>query len=355
MQFGLFYIVPWHESGTAEQALREALEQIEYAEALGFDEVWLGEHHFSRHGILSGIFTFLGQVAARTKRMRIGTGIVALPFHNPVLVAEEMAMLDVLSGGRVDFGVGSGYQRGEYEGLGVDIDEARDRFREAVDVIRLAWTSETLTFHGRFTDVADKAVIPKPLQKPHPPMYVAVSTSPETVDYAASQGLPIMGGGPTAVMGHTPDVIRLWRERMDFYGHPHEHVRIPVSMSAYVAPTAEEAESDPLPYQDYTVKMLAKLGSPGDKTGKMAKGFERWGDRQRDRETLAEQNEKIGLQPLRGTPEIVAERLAVVRDLGIDRLFGHFGFPGLPHDKVMRSMELFATKVMPHFRSTPVR
>ena len=97
MKFGLFIIVPWHESRSAEQALGEALEQIELADRLGLDEVWLGEHRFSRHGLLSGFFSFAGHVAARTKHVRIGTAVIVLPLHNPILVAEEVAMLDVLS------------------------------------------------------------------------------------------------------------------------------------------------------------------------------------------------------------------------------------------------------------------
>ena len=178
MKFGLFHIVPWHESRTQEQALREALEQIELADQLGIDEVWLGEHRFSRHGLLSGIFSFLGAVAARTKHVRIGTAVVVLPLHNPILVAEEMAMIDVLSGGRLNFGIGAGYQRQEFDGIGVDIEESRDRFYEAVDVIIEAWTTESLTYHGKYTNVDDLMVMPKPLQKPYPPLFQAVSTSP---------------------------------------------------------------------------------------------------------------------------------------------------------------------------------
>ena len=147
MQFGIFTIVPWHESLTAAQALHDSLEQIELADQLGLDEVWLGEHRFSRHGLLSGFFSFAGHVAARTTRLRIGTAVVVLPLHNPILMAEELAMLDVLSGGRLEVGIGSGYQRQEFDGVGVDMEESRARFREATDVIQRAWTEERLTFH----------------------------------------------------------------------------------------------------------------------------------------------------------------------------------------------------------------
>jgi alkanesulfonate monooxygenase SsuD/methylene tetrahydromethanopterin reductase-like flavin-dependent oxidoreductase (luciferase family) len=353
MRFGIFYIVQWHESRTQEQALREAVEQIELADQLGIDEVWLGEHHFSRHGLLSGLFSFAGHVAARTRRIRIGTAVSVLPFHNPVVVAEEAAMLDVLSGGRLDFGVGSGYQRQEFDGLGIKIDESRERFREAIDVLTTAWTEERLTYHGTFTHVDDLWVIPKPLQQPHPPLYIAVSTSPASVEYAASRNIQVIVGGPTDIMGQAPQVVKLWREQMEKYGHPHAHIDPPVSKSIYVAPTMEEAHTDPIGREDFSLKILAQIGSPLSKNGTVPPGYEAWANRQKDREQ-AQDPGHAGLPPLRGTPEVVIERLKFVQAQGINHIFGSFGFPGLPHEKVMRSIEMFATQVMPHFRDTPV-
>ena len=353
MKFGIFYIVQWHESRTQEQALREALEQIELADQLGIDEVWLGEHHFSRHGLLSGLFSFAGHVAARTKRMRIGTAVSVLPFHNPIVVAEEAAMLDILSGGRLNFGVGSGYQRQEFDGLGVNVDESRARFREAMDVIRRAWTEETLTYHGQFTQVNDLWVIPKPLQKPHPPLYIAVSTSPASVEYAASNNIPVIVGGPTDIMGQAPQVMKLWREQMEKYGHPHAHIDPPVAKGIYVAPTVEEAETDPIGREDFSLKILARIGSPVRPDGTAPPGYEHWVNRHNDRQR-AQDPGHAGLPPLRGTPDVVIERLKIVQEQGINRIFGSFGFPGLPHEKVLRSIEMFATQVMPHFRDAPV-
>ena len=168
MKFGLFIIAPWHESLTAPQVLNDSLEQAELADRLGLDEVWLGEHRFSRHGLLSGFFSYAGYIAARTQKVRIGTAVVVLPLHNPILVAEEIAMLDVLSGGRMEVGIGSGYQRQEFDGLGVDMNESRERFREATEVMIKAWTEETITFHGKYTNVDNLWVLPKPVQQPHP-------------------------------------------------------------------------------------------------------------------------------------------------------------------------------------------
>lgn len=361
MKFGLFTIVPWHESLTQEQALLEALEQIELADQLGFDEIWLGEHRFSRHGLLSGIWSFLGQAAARTKHVRIGTAVVVLPLHNPILVAEEAAMVDVLSGGRLNFGIGAGYQRQEFDGVGVDIDESRERFSEAVDVIIKAWTEERLTYHGKYTNVDDLWVLPKPLQKPYPPLFQAVSTSPASVEFAASRQIQVIAGGPTDIMGQAPQVIKMWREKMDQFGYPHAHLDPPMAKAIYVAPTMEEAENDPIGLEDFSSRILqsvgntgAPIGMPMDRNGNIAKGYEHWASRQQDRDRRDDPGH-AGLPPLRGTPEVVVERLRHTQEAGINHVFGAFGFPGLPHEKVMRSIELFASQVMPQFREVPVR
>ena len=360
MKFGLFHIVPWHESRTQEQSLRDALEQIELADQVGIDEVWLGEHRFSRHGLLSGIFSFLGTVAARTKHVRIGTAVVVLPLHNPILVAEEMAMIDVLSGGRLNFGIGAGYQRQEFDGVGVDIEESRERFYEAVDVIIKAWTNETLTYHGKYTNVDELMVMPKPLQKPYPPLFQAVSTSPASVEFAASHQIQVIAGGPTDIMGQAPQVIRRWREKMDELGHEHAHLDPPMSKGIYVAPTMEEAESDSADLMDFSSRILrsigpggAPIGMPVDKNGNLPKGYENWAGRQQERERRDDPGD-AGLPPLRGTPEVVIERLHQLQEQGINHIFGSFGFPGLPQEKVLRSIEMFATQVMPHFREVPV-
>ena len=204
MQFGIFTIVPYHEDFTPPQALNDALDQIAFADEAGLDEAWLGEHRFSRHGLLSGIWSFLGAVAGRTKNIRIGTAVIVLPLHNPVLVAEEVAMLDVISNGRINFGIGAGYQQQEFDGVGIDIDTSRERFQEAVDVIIKAWTQERLTFHGKYTNVDDLWVLPKPVQKPYPPLFQAVSTSPASIDFAASRQIQVITGGPTDILGQAP-------------------------------------------------------------------------------------------------------------------------------------------------------
>lgn len=349
MRFGMFDTIRWHEDWTAESTIDATLEQIELADQSGIQDIWLGEHHFSRHGILSGIFSFMGAVAARTKNARIGTAIIILPFHNPVQVAEESATIDIISNGRFSLGVGAGYQAQEFHGMGVDITRSREMFTEYLEVVQECWQDKPLNYKGNFVDIQDINVIPKPIQKPGPPIYIAVSTSPESVDNAAKLGLPILVGGPTTTLGQTPAVVDLWHERMEHYGHPHENIDLPVSANIYVAPTMEEAEKDLAGLEDKINEEFYRVGNPADKNGNIPDNYKHWVHRDRDRQVSGEMARKEGIRPLIGTPEVICERIEVLRSKGINRIFGRYGSAGLDQDKTLRSIELFTSKVMPEF------
>jgi alkanesulfonate monooxygenase SsuD/methylene tetrahydromethanopterin reductase-like flavin-dependent oxidoreductase (luciferase family) len=353
MKFGQFEIIRWHPDVSIPQSINDVMEKIELADKLGMDEIWLGEHHFSRHGLVSGIFSMLGNIAKRVKNARIGSAVVVLPFHNPILVAEEAATIDILSNGRFTLGIGAGYQAQEFRALGVNIDEARQRFREYVDVIHMCWEDGPITYKGEFINVEDILVIPKPVQKPLP-MTIAVSTSPESVDFAAKMGLEIMVGGPTAVMGQVPQVMELWHERMEHYGHPHEHIDLPAGMNIYVAPTMEEAESDLLGLEDEIDREFQRVGNPRDAGGKVAAGFKHWEGRDKDRITGAAMAKREGILPLVGTPEVVSERIEILRSKGVNSIRGTFGKAGLEQETALRCMRMFAEEVMPNFVDEPV-
>ena len=354
MRFGMFDTIRWHHDVAVDQTLAEALEQIEFADRQGIQDIWLGEHHFSRHGILSGIFSFMGAVAASTRNARIGTSIVILPFHNPVQVAEEAATLDIISNGRFNLGVGAGYQSQEFHGMGVDIKQSRELFKEYLDVVMKCWEEGPTTYKGDYVDIEDIWVIPKPIQEPGPPIYIAVSTSPESVDYAARIGVPILVGGPTTTLGQTPRILEMWHERMEHYGNPHEHVDLPVSANVYVAPTMEQAENDIKGLEDRINEEFYRIGNPADKDGNIPDNYKHWVHRDRDRQVAAERSQREGIRPLVGTPEVVCERLEVLRSKGINRIFGKFGAAGLDQDKSLRCIEMFATQVMPEFAGEPV-
>ena len=157
-----------------------------------------------------------------------------------------------------------------------------------------------------------------------------------------------------------PQVLQLLRDKMDAFGHPHAHLQPPMAKGIYVAPTMEEALNDPIGLEDFSSRILrstgtagAPIGMPTDRHGNLPKGYEAWASRQRDRERRDDPGH-AGLPPLRGTPEVVIERLQEVQSAGIEHVFGAFGFPGLPQWKVLRSLELFCKEVLPHFRGAPV-
>ena len=199
MKFGIFILPSWPEAETSHQGriYQEAVEQIQYAEELGFDAVWLAEHHFTRFGIISSAIPFATYVAARTKTIRIGTGVSVLTFHNPIFMAEETAMLDVLSNGRLDFGVGRGQVVYEYNNFKVEYDSRTQRFQEIVDIILGLWSTPGFTYHGKYYSVDDMTIAPVPVQRPHPPMYLAVSRTPGSVEVAVSRNLPVFTSANT--------------------------------------------------------------------------------------------------------------------------------------------------------------
>ena len=194
MKFALFLLGSWTEPEADAQSriFGEMLEQVEYAEELGFDSIWIAEHHSSRYGICPSLMPLLTHIAARTKKIRIGAGVSVLPFYNPIFLAEESAMLDVLSHGRLDFGVGRGSADYEYGNFNIDIDTRDVRTQEALDIILGLWTQQDFSYQGEFYQVKDLTIAPSPVQKPHPPVYMAVSRTPASVDVAVERDLPIL-------------------------------------------------------------------------------------------------------------------------------------------------------------------
>ena len=176
------------DGGTAQQFLREVLAEALLAEALGFNSVWVPEHHFGLFGCLPTPAVFLAHVAAKTTRIKLAPATVLLPCNQPLRVAEEYAMLDLLSDGRAIFSAGRGYDKREYDAFAIPFDESRARFDEEMQLVPTAWTEEEFTFAGTFHQVREPlTVLPRPVQQPHPPIYVACFSRP-TVEMAARSG-----------------------------------------------------------------------------------------------------------------------------------------------------------------------
>jgi alkanesulfonate monooxygenase SsuD/methylene tetrahydromethanopterin reductase-like flavin-dependent oxidoreductase (luciferase family) len=194
VKFGIFIFGDNHpELGRSNQTYYDEVLTIgDWAEELGFDSFWLGEHHLYWYGTCASPPMLIAALGQRTKRMRLGPAVAVLPFHNPLIVAEEYALADNLCGGRLDFAVGSGFSPVEFQTFGMTMEEAREKFWESFDVIHKAWTEEQFSHQGKHYRFENISLYMKPLQKPTPPIWIAAS-SDETLTRAGQLGLPMMG------------------------------------------------------------------------------------------------------------------------------------------------------------------
>ena len=171
MDCGTFLLLQSPSAQDPVEVFARATEMAQTADRLGFDSIWCAEHHFSTYGYLSRPLMFAMHLAAHTERIRVGSAVVVLPLHHPLVVFEEIATADLLSGGRLDVGLGRGYQPYEFERLGHTLDESRERFDESVDILLKAFAGEPFSHEGKYYSFGETSVFPLPIQKPHPPIW----------------------------------------------------------------------------------------------------------------------------------------------------------------------------------------
>jgi alkanesulfonate monooxygenase SsuD/methylene tetrahydromethanopterin reductase-like flavin-dependent oxidoreductase (luciferase family) len=241
MKFGVLQFFSWPERRVPlETVYARAFERIEIMDRTGYDAVWLAEHHFSSFSICPSIHIMGTHIAARTSRLRIGTAVSLAPFYHPLRLAEEVALLDVLSDGRVNWGAGRGYQAVEFKAFGVEADESYPRFRENVEIVVEAWKNERLTYEGRFWSFDNVEVLPKPKQKPHPPVWLA-SSSAEAVNWAGENGFSIMLD-PHSSHERIGEKRAFYEQTLKAAGHGMPQADLPMARLLAVAPTRAEAE-----------------------------------------------------------------------------------------------------------------
>jgi alkanesulfonate monooxygenase SsuD/methylene tetrahydromethanopterin reductase-like flavin-dependent oxidoreductase (luciferase family) len=245
MRFGTYYFFQAPPQLAHADVVQREIEQMVWTEELGFDSVWLTEHHFIEYGLSVSPAVLATAAASKTTRVRIGLAAAILPFHDPIRLAEELAIVDILSGGRLDVGVGRGNRPVEFEGYRIPQIENRERFEETLAIMIGAWTNERFAFAGRHFVIPEVHVIPKPLQQPHPPLYV-VCTSPDTIEATALRGVPMLNSwlrGPVDQIVTSRDTYLRACEKA---GKTEAEVRSlmsrwGVSRHIYVAPTDAEA------------------------------------------------------------------------------------------------------------------
>ncbi|WP_026341797.1 LLM class flavin-dependent oxidoreductase [Actinomadura atramentaria] len=352
MKFSTFHLFHRFAGQSVREVYDYQIEIVELLEELGFDGVWVAEHHFRDYGAVPDIFALLANLAARTERLRLGTGIVVLPLHNPIHVAEQAAMVDVLSGGRLDLGIGRGYQSIEFENFGLDLAEARDRFDECLDVILGLWTKDAFEYKGRFHETRRPLTLtPRPEQRPHPPVHVA-AVSPETVERYAARGLPILAD-PAAPFRKIARAAQTWYETAAANGVDTAGIELVASRSVYVAATNEQARADQERFEaGFDRSRIFNVESaPVDRaTGRAAKGFEFYQDRYLKGGSVDNDFRWDHLEVI-GDPERVIGQVQAIRDMGFRNLMCDFGSTRpLPLEDMKRVLRFFAAEVMPAFR-----
>jgi alkanesulfonate monooxygenase SsuD/methylene tetrahydromethanopterin reductase-like flavin-dependent oxidoreductase (luciferase family) len=274
VKFGILYNIDYHPSvhGSASSYYEQILEQVELLEELGYDAAWFGEHHYAGYSFGNPAMIALA-AASRTKRLRLGTGVSLIPLHHPLRLAEEYAMLDVLSGGRLDYGVGRGFLSYAYDLFGVDLAQSHERYHEGVDLIIKAWTADgPFSFDGRFWKLRDYEFFPKPVQKPHPPIFAAGAGTPASFTWAGKRGLDLR----TALFGPDKTLLKnglnSYRETWASNGYDPAHRTVTSVTQMYCGETKAEALRHGGEYTLNYYKFFAGLDGRGSKPSG-ARGF----------------------------------------------------------------------------------
>jgi len=348
MEFGVFEEFGRRGGESEADSFARSFEVIDAAEAGGIDAVWLAEIHFAPdRSVLAAPMTIAAGIAGRTERIKIGTAVQILPLVNPLRIAEDAATVDQISHGRLIFGVGrSGFPR-SYLAYGISYAESKDRFNEALEVIRLAWTQPSFSYEGRYHSYQDVRFSPQPYQKPLPPIRVA-ATSPDTFPAIGSEGYPIFVGVRQGSFSELLPHIQAYREAYRAAGHPGKgqvYVRVPL----YVADTEERGVAEP---EESIMHFMRRQARQQAESATMA-GVSDVDRRLRNSEALEHYTyedvcrDKVVV----GSPDTVTERLKSIQDeLGIDGILAELNSGGLiPQDGVMRSLKLLSSEVLPCF------
>jgi alkanesulfonate monooxygenase SsuD/methylene tetrahydromethanopterin reductase-like flavin-dependent oxidoreductase (luciferase family) len=329
MKIGVLQFFSWPERRVAlETVYQRALERIEIMDRTGFDAVWLAEHHFSTFSICPSVHMVGTMAAARTKRLRIGTAVSLAALYHPLRLAEEVALLDVLSGGRVNWGAGRGFSLTEFNAFGVPPEESAERFREAVEIVLRAWTEDKAGFEGKHFRFDPVELLPKPLQRPHPPVWMAATSDP-AIDWAASRGFSILMD-PHSSVSDLGRKRRRYADQMARAGHSDAGRDIPMARLIALADTRERAAE------------VAKRGAAW-----LIDSYA--GPQHRKAKTMHVERTYDGLDPvefymnqviLHGTPESVVDRIHELKaEIGLNYLM----CAPLSHESFM----LLADKVVP--------
>ena len=340
MEFGVFYQLPCAVDQTPAARIQDTIAQCQLADELGFDAAWLAELHFNpRFSVMPAPLMIGSAIAQTTKHIRIGNAINLLPLHQPVRLAEEAATLDVLSNGRAIFGVGRGSMPSHFEGYGIDQEEGRERFIEALELVLGSWQQEDFAYDGKYYQAHGVSVTPRPIQQPYPPVYVAAN-SPDTFGVVGSLGHSILVAPAIVTTEGALTGLASYRAGLAENGHDASTSKVNVNVPIHVAATEEEARAGFTHTVDNYLDTLRDVGR--------ARGASKGSSRADSLTADIVMHEFAAV----GTPDQVSAKLERLKDMYEPQEFMcWFNIGGmLPHAAVENSMKLFAKKVMPQFQ-----
>ncbi|MGH7887366.1 MAG: LLM class flavin-dependent oxidoreductase [Candidatus Binatia bacterium] len=313
----------------------QILEQIALAEELGWECFMFNEHHFLGYGgLVANPAVLLATAAARTTKIRLGPCIAILPLRHPLHTAEDYAMVDAISGGRLEFGIGSGNTEMDYRVFGVSRDNDRQRAAEALEVILKVWANQRASHHGQFWQFEELTLYPRPVQQPHPPIWVA-GTSAQGLGWAGRQGYDIMTVGHP----HAPEKVRAgvegWKQGLSEAGIDPKERHCQFHVRTHVNESAERAREIAIP----AIKRYDEISCIGRRSLAVPAAEYDW-----DMMLATGRNNY-------GTPEQVIQGIRnAAQHYYYDTLTTTFNYGGIPHSEILKSMRLFAREVMPAFR-----
>jgi alkanesulfonate monooxygenase SsuD/methylene tetrahydromethanopterin reductase-like flavin-dependent oxidoreductase (luciferase family) len=310
---------------------RESLAQVELAESLGYDSIWLTEHHFTDDGYLPSMLPAAAAIAARTRRVTIGTFVLLAPFQHPLKLAEDAAVVDVISGGRLRLGLGQGYRQEEFDGFGVPRSQRLGRTLETIEILKRAWTGERFSFDGKYFHFKDVRVLPTPASRPHPELLWGAG-APKAIRRAARLGL-----GFACVGGRRE--AEIYSQALKDEGRNPADFSLVNSRVVYIAASAEEGWRD-----------------VGDALMYQAEHYGRWlsaaaGTTDMSKVLIRPDPERLKHTSILGPPDQVRARIAeVIESAPYTELITVTQLPGLDPAKASRSLERFGREVLPAFR-----
>ncbi len=340
MNFGTFLLMQSPSARSSQEIYARGVEVAQAAEALGYRNVWLAEHHFSTYGYLARPAQLATYIAAKTTRLRVGTAVIVVPLHHPLVIAEEIATLDLLSGGRLDVGLGRGYQHYEFERFGLELESGRARWEESIDVILKSFGGRPFTYEGKIFKIPETTVFPQPVQQPRPPIWITAQ-SPDSVEAAVRRGFNVLTGGFGVPIERMAEFRRLF-DRMVAEVKPEQPLEVGVQRAVCVTASVAEARAAAEEAR-WNMRVTLSLRNHYERV-EQGRAIAVPAPNEPTTDDLLDRFLVIG------TPDTVIRQITRIRDLvGITHFNCSFWFGDLEQARVLRSMELFAREVMPAF------